>query len=482
MNIKSELIKFSERTTVHGITNIVHARNFTIRFLWIISLSIAIYFCIIIIKQNLNEYYSFKTISKIEIIDINENDYLINYPTITICNLEVCGFDNYDYKTYINKLKKNNKADQTKFQQAQFYVINEKLKTANTKRNLFSLGQETFLRYYNQEKLDKIFSRKNSSNKLLTPLLISCTLNNRENCDKKYEILRLGSYRDCYQFKFNWTDVKFEFNLGKENECKSPFSSSSGLSVYIHSPNFTLTEDVSNEILIEPGTHSSIGLIATKIKKLPKPFSDCFDDKNRFTDNKSLIAQTIGLIGNYEQDYCLELCHQYYLIDFCNCYENILANFKPENLKLCSKLTDSHNSCENIINDIFYNSKNDAECLINCPKECEFYNYEPNVISKSKYPSKEYYNILKSLKSDDTLNKSRLISLNIYIDIKSFNKITEYQSYSRGRLLGDIGGTIGLFLGISFISFAEIGELFFITLLPIFKRILIQIKKELFYQ
>jgi hypothetical protein len=82
----------------------------------------------------------------------------------------------------------------------------------------------------------------------------------------------------------------------------------------------------------------------------------------------------------------------------------------------------------------------------------------------------------------DKFNKSRLISLNTYIDIRSFNKITEFQSYTIGRLLGDIGGTIGLFLGISCISFAEIVELFFIVILPIFKRLLIQIKKELFYQ
>jgi hypothetical protein len=477
MNIKNELIKFSDRTTVHGITNIVHARSTTIRLLWIICFSIAIFFCIFIIKQNLDDYYSFKVISKLENINIKQNEYPINHPMITICNLEICGFDNYDYKTYINKLKKNNRADQEKYIAAQSNVINEKLRKVNTKRNLISLGQETFLKYYDQKKLDLIFSRKNSTNKLLKPFLISCMINNRQNCENKYEIFRLGSYRDCYQFKLNWTDLKFEFYLGNENECKSPFSASSGLSVYIHSPTFTLTEDVSNNILVEPGTHSSIGLTVTKIKKLSKPFSDCFDDNKVNRDTNTLVGKTISLIGNYEQDYCLELCHQYYLIDYCNCYQNILTNFKPNNLKLCPKLIDSLYSCEFLINEIFYNNKNDADCLKKCPKECEFFNYEPNVISKSKYPSNEYFDFLKILKLNKTSNKSRLISLNIYIGVSSFNKITESQSYGRSRLLGDIGGTMGLFIGISFISFAEIVELFCITFFPIFRKFSIQIKK-----
>jgi hypothetical protein len=482
MHLKSELIKFSDRTTFHGITNIVHARNIAIRLLWMICLFIAIYFAFFTIRQNLDEYYKFKTISKIEIININQNYYPIQYPMITICNLEICGFENYDFKTYINKLKKNNKADQQKYDAAQSDIIKEKLTKMNTKRNFLSLGQETLLKYYDQNKLNKIFSRKNSTNKLIKRFLISCTLNNRENCENEFDIFRFGSYKDCFQFKLNWTDLKLEFYLENENQCKSPFSSSSGLSVYIHSPIYTLTDDVTNNILVKPGTHTSIGLSVTKIKKLPKPFSDCFDAENGYTDHTTLIGKTISLIGNYEQDYCLELCHQYYLIDFCNCYQDILTNFKPNNLKLCSKLFDSLNSCENIVNDIFYNNKNDVECLKNCPKECEFFNFEPKAITSSKYPSKEYFDILKSLKLGDMSNKSRLISLNIYIGFSSFNKITEFQSYTTSRLLGNIGGTIGLFLGISLISLAEIGELFLITFLPIFKKLLNKAKNEFFYQ
>ena len=55
--------------------------------------------------------------------------------------------------------------------------------------------------------------------------------------------------------------------------------------------------------------------------------------------------------------------------------------------------------------------------------------------------------------------KSRALALNIYFKTLQYTLITESAKSSIVELFSNIGGTLGLFLGISLLSFVEIIEL-----------------------
>jgi hypothetical protein len=85
-----------------------------------------------------------------------------------------------------------------------------------------------------------------------------------------------------------------------------------------------------------------------------------------------------------------------------------------------------------------------------CPLECHE-NYFKTTFSFSHFA-----------KSDDNLLK-----LNIYYDELSYTLINEAASLTIFEMFSNIGGTLGLFLGISLLSFIEVVEvlfnIFFIT-------------------
>ena len=66
--------------------------------------------------------------------------------------------------------------------------------------------------------------------------------------------------------------------------------------------------------------------------------------------------------------------------------------------------------------------------------------------------------------------KDSIVSFNIYYETLGYEKITEESTVSFSTLLSNIGAQIGLFLGISILSFLEIFELFVEMLLNFYRK------------
>lgn len=125
-----------------------------------------------------------------------------------------------------------------------------------------------------------------------------------------------------------------ELFIGSQEDCKSPLSSTSGLVIYVHNHAYTLTEE-DNGIQVQPGTEATIAVDRTTVKKLPKPYSDCFQSTDDIDPKYAeLSARTKNLTGIYTQQYCLQLCYQNFLIKFCDCFDHTLPHFKYEGTKV----------------------------------------------------------------------------------------------------------------------------------------------------
>ena len=172
-------------------------------------------------------------------------------------------------------------------------------------------------------------------------------------------------------------------------------------------------------------------------KKLPYPYSDCLS----FSEIKSKYSGSIyynELVKNnysYRQKDCFELCIQ-----------NRTNNLEQSNnyIELCSPF---------------------------CPIECETISYT-TYITISDYPSvtrqntllkdpvirKHFENI--TVISSDFLKKSVLSVFVYYSDLK-YTLFSESEKMLPFELISSIGGTLGLFIGVSFLSFLEIIEFFY---------------------
>lgn len=115
----------------------------------------------------------------------------------------------------------------------------------------------------------------------------------------------------------------------------------------------------------------------------------------------------------------------------------------------------------------FYSMNIGSICGKECPLECDSVVYNLYT-SQSEYPSKVYANSLMNnpiimgkfasnnvSMSYDTLKRA-MLQITVFYGNLGYQQFDEKQKYKFEDLVSGIGGTLGLFLGMSFLSFAEI--------------------------
>ena len=157
-----------------------------------------------------------------------------------------------------------------------------------------------------------------------------------------------------------------------------------------------------------------------------------------------------------------------------------------EGLEICSKFIDSIYNCEYIVKRLFYNGKNDQHCLDDCPRECEYVEYETTVYN-SKFPSEGEYLLFELILFEPKSNllillffkgykgflKTRLdneksfqnssdgiVAINVFYRDSKLNKKEEEPALTNSIFISQLGGALGFFLGCSILSFIEIVEAF----------------------
>jgi hypothetical protein len=230
-------------------------------------------------------------------------------------------------------------------------------------------------------------------------------------------------------------------------------------------------------INLSPGFEYNIAVHRTFIEQIRKPYSSCEVDEsdiNSFDSGFIEIFRNLGL--NYRQADCVDLCYQITSEKHCNCTDFILD--LRYNSRMC--IQDKELDCiTNFYYDIFTKDNYiDKNCIPHCPLECKSIQLSASV-SSSKYPNENYFEILKNNKdlqqrvfksANWSYIKNSILKVNINYESLSYKYIKENAVMSVVDLLAYIGGQMGLFLGISFLSFIEIFEIFIEMLYILLKK------------
>ena len=248
------------------------------------------------------------------------------------------------------------------------------------------------------------------------------------------------------------------------NQSDSPFALNSGLN-------------------IQPGFDTYIGVKREFTNKLGSPYSNCLTD---LTPPNEYANELFGYFNElnvtyYDQTFCFKMCYQDKLIDSCSCCDIITPSIR--NASYCSN--SSELMCMNNFLAFFTTADLNYLCDNACPLKCNVIEY-PLSLSMAVFPTINY------VKNQQTTDKNLqlfpqnvsdldllefaskgFLKFTVNYDNLYYTSIDDSPAMSSNDLFGNLGGQLGLFVGLSVLSFAEVIELtikFFITIFNYLKK------------
>jgi hypothetical protein len=402
-NIKMEKLRLIlETSTLPGLSNISKNQNILIRIFWIVCLLSLNVVSAFYITNTLIGYYNYETITNIDII----HEDLPQFPTISIC------VDYLPNKT-MDKIMLDCKFDyiECSYKDFSYERIDNIILTVQACIR-FNSGYNL----YNKSIEIKKVSRSN----LFSGLQLKLSLDNYITDDfLKKTIFKLRIFVD------NSSDY---FNI---------------LQIY----------DIDNGLMIPAGINH-VQIERAIVKNLPEPFNKCVKQETNDENISRMFNYFKKNNKTYAQKDCMNLCILDYAMKKCNCsVESSSFNFDK-----CSNDAAILN-CFSKYYDNFLNrtiSKPPAICERECPLECDSINYILN--HNSFYATDKFLEIYKDTTGE---SKDDLIYLFIYYPNKQYQLVTQIPRMQTFDLVSSVGGILGLFISVSFLTFVELIEILF---------------------
>ena len=289
--------------------------------------------------------------------------------------------------------------------------------------------------------------RNNRANIPLSDLIVECTFNTfRCNIPEDIRINKDNDGNISYTFKSQLSyqggflnSLRIILNLANISFDKTNLLD--GLRFIIHNktddPNY-YNGYSDNGFNLALGFNYEISVKRIFSYKLGSPYNNCLKDVKSIDSFDSDLYKYMIQSTNYSyrQTDCLNYCAGRELYNYLNMtnkierWENIIAKYPEysETLQL-------------IYLDIL--NKGMYDVCLDCPEECDSIQYD----------------ISHSFTKLSTQNAKNFVSFAVYYENLQYTTIDQIAQMNVFDLISSIGGNLGLFIGISFLSFAELIEL-----------------------
>jgi hypothetical protein len=445
-NFSQSIKKSINLSNIDVLTKICEYERYECHILWsVIFLTLTGLTCWLMVLNFLN-YFQYEVVSKIEVL----NERPIEFPVVTLC-------DNNPLTTlYAQSLIDSITGFSTNLNYSESY---SEIYKSNT--NKFVIAKQKAKSMLSDEEKKKLGFNLS--------LIISCNFDGK-TCDMKNDFHWLYSYDhgNCWQFnsglnlKNERVNIKKSNMEGKENglhiliwpliNLNKYFGlNSDGLVLFVH--NKSNAPSLSERILLRSGKESQIGVRRIFSFNQPKPFSQCKETSE-----------------SYRQMDCIDLCRQKLIINKCGCYfeqydtiDSSPPCINSSGINCLNNLTTDRE----ILTDDEFN-----ECLNECPLECASIKYRLK-LSTLKYPNEQSY-LLFLEKNSDLVNfylnltgnqlsfsvyKEMTYDISVFYTSMDYTQITQSPKMQLFDLFSQIGGSIGVFMGMSVFHLIEIVEI-----------------------
>jgi hypothetical protein len=412
--IKKRVCELLEESSSHGIPNIARNRNLFSLVMWssftILSVCLGTHFII----KSILEYLKYNTFTNIEII----NEQKAQFPGISFCALP-------SFNSSINQTFSLGIFD-----------------------NIFETNLSQYVEEYNDITMGKCF-RYNSGKNI---------------------------YNESYQL-LNSTIKGFKYGLKLTLNIQIP-EDYDYAEIYLFIYNQSLRpfdSENSHGFWILPGSYYYFELDRVFYKNLDAPYSNCLKDINSFKKNKTIIDNIRKKNRDYTQANCYYLCSFLFALEESNCGCNsTLIDFSKNCIRNYNTIETEMTRCNSKYLKEFRKNKQNNVCSEYCPLECDSMDF---VITPHSYAILSSGNISKKSKSLGTVQYStyeelrkKYLPIRVYYNELKYTVINEKPETESFKFISEIGGILGLFLGISFLSLIEIFEIIYEIQLVLFRK------------
>ena len=223
--------------------------------------------------------------------------------------------------------------------------------------------------------------------------------------------------------------------------------------------------NANNYLRVSAGFETDIRLNREFNYILDKPYSNC-DIMNSGNAYNSYLYNLIAYSPyDYTQHLCFQQCAQNTVIQACNCTKAVDLSlfYTAEQCESISEIKCLENVTNHAINKNGFISQ---YCLEYCPLECNYTLINGEISVIQSLDNWHWVDMIKEntkLKSDFVYSgidlksaKESIVKLNIYYETLSYKLSNESPQMDIVSLMADIGGTLGLFMGVSVFSLCEI--------------------------
>jgi gas vesicle protein len=216
-----------------------------------------------------------------------------------------------------------------------------------------------------------------------------------------------------------------------------------GIKVWVHNKS-TLPKIERDMIFASSGFFTHIAVERTFESKLEEPYSRCLKDVSKFEKNKKLIDYFLNRNLLYSQTACLDLCVDLFYINEnpCGCKQAELGAV----FEKCFKIAENNSfvGCTWLYRSNFTKNQLVGKCSEYCPLECDSMSLSYSI---------------STFKDLERKHKSDYILIRIYYKTLKYTSITQQAKTKPEQLISNLGGYLGLFVGLSFVSLFEIIEI-----------------------
>ena len=214
-------------------------------------------------------------------------------------------------------------------------------------------------------------------------------------------------------------------------------------------------------IALNGGTINYISMQRRLTANLPKPYSDCDIDNTQSTHYDSpYFNLVLNSSYQYSQEMCVLQCYQAQAIRLCNCTIPILISLYNVSCK-----NDAESKCAMMT--LYTGDLNSAvhSCLSQCPLECNSSEFSLSLTSQTisgigfanfVHQTPTFLSDFDSTPVNVQTASNKFVQLFAYYDTLTYFKSVDTPSMDIVGFLGSVGGTLGLFLGISVFSLCEL--------------------------
>ena len=466
--ISAYIDEWALTTTIHAVPNIFRTQNTLVKTIWFISLLVSGGWCFFMVINTMAQFYDYEVVTQIKMI----YEIPAVFPAVTVCNAN--SFTTQKSLEYVKRyLEILNFTDFENIDVSKLFQTDDVIR--DPLEEMMFIMKQSVQRYIMYNTSDE---EKRELGMPLDDLVISCYYN-FINCDlNDFTWFYDKKYGNCYTFNSGLSShgkrIALKSNLRGGSEAGLMMSlftgmvdsiytlaTESGAHIFIH--NQTIKPSYTEGIQILSGLKTSIQIARTFSTLAPWPFNECTD----IFDHSPYYGTIKDTSYKYRQQDCFFFVYQRVLVAECGCYD--LGHPKPY-ADAVGCLLVNQTLCMADVTIKVFSAGNLNELHRQCPLECSsssiafsmsFLDY-PNKAMAEQYTQRDYMkNRFKKITNqtlDYKMIKDNTAYVNIFYEDLTYGYITEKPKTSSLDLIASIGGTLGLFMGCSLLSFIEILE------------------------